>query len=696
MVGWRICVCAREQYQHHMGRLFTIASIITAADKRAITQELHNNCIAVHLTSQQISDFYEGFSNSTLWPLFHYFPQHSVHSDRYWNEYRKVNHVFMRTIVKTAQPEATIWIHDYHLMMLPKLLRSSLPGSAIGFFLHIPFPSYEIFRQLPQRKDILNGLLGADLVGFHIYDYAVHFTHSVERLLGFEHNLGTVILKDRLVHTDAFPIGINYNRYANANKLPEVKAEISRLRKHFKNKQIILSMDRLDYSKGILSRLEVFDAFLERNPHYHNKVVLTVVAIPSRTEIEAYQSLRDQVEQAVSRINGKYGTVDWTPVSYQYKNLPFEQIAALYNEAKVALVTPMRDGMNLVAKEFIATKGRQAGVLVISEMAGAVDELPEATRVNPNDKAAMVKALERAITMPLVQQRRRLHIMQSRIAKYNVARWAEDLGMAAAATRRQQTWPAKSSQLMTDFRAAKNRLILLDYDGTLAEFVSTHDPALVKPTPQRRAMLSRLSTPDSITAVVISGRPKEALEGWFGNSPLQLVAEHGAWTRQADGTWQACPDLDTGWKKRVMPILANAGERTPGSAVEEKDYALVWHFRNVTPDLAYVRATKLKHDIQAALKDNNVEVYDGHKVIEVKHRSITKGAAAANLLKNGNYDFVMAIGDDYTDEHMFSVLPDNAYTIKVGHGETKARYSLPSVDAVIKLLTELAKIANKP
>jgi trehalose 6-phosphate synthase/phosphatase len=675
---------------------------LTPQDKRAINAELaKHHCVPIYLTQQQVTDYYEGYSNSTLWPLFHYFPQHSNHDEKFWNEYKKVNQVFAKAILKRALPDATIWINDYHLMVLPRLLRKSAPNSAIGFFLHIPFPSYEIFRQLPHRKDILAGLLGADLVGFHIYDYAVHFASSVERLLGYERNLSTLNLKDRTVYTDAFPIGIDYNRFATADRLSEVKAEVSRLRKHYKDKSLVLSMDRLDYSKGILNRLEAFDAFLERNPSSQGKVVLMMVAIPSRTEIDTYQNLRDQVEQTVGRINGQYGTVDWTPITYQYKNLPFEQITALYLAANVALVTPMRDGMNLVAKEYLATKQRQPGVLIISEMAGAVDELPEATKVNPNDTSSMVRALERAISMPLVQQRRRLRIMQSRLSKYTVKRWAEDfIEQLTTAHARRSKRSAKSlgrkehDQLILDYEAARNRLVLLDYDGTLAEYVTSHDPTLAKPTPRRRDILRQLGGQSGTTTAIMSGRSKNALEGWFGDTNLILSAEHGAWIKR-EGEWGAGPNLDVSWKQLVMPILSQTAERTPGSSVEEKDYALVWHYRNVTPDLAYVRATKLKHDLKAALKDSGIEVYEGHKIIEIKHRSVTKDAAARSLMQASDYDFFLAIGDDYNDEDMYSALPASAYTIKVGSGETKARFSLGSVEAVVRLLGELSKIDPK-
>ncbi|HEY6736637.1 MAG TPA: bifunctional alpha,alpha-trehalose-phosphate synthase (UDP-forming)/trehalose-phosphatase, partial [Candidatus Saccharimonadia bacterium] len=518
---------------------------LTAADQRSITEQLAKlDCVPIFLTQQQITQYYEGFANGALWPLFHYLPGYSQHHDAEWQAYRSVNELFAHHVSKHASDRSTIWIHDYHLMLLPSLLRRQHPGASIGFFLHTPFPSYEMFRQLPHRKDLLLGLLGADLVGFHIYDYAVHFAHSVQRLLGYESSESRINLRDRIVRYDAFPIGINYELFATAHQQPAVKAEMDRLRKHYGDTKIILSMDRLDYSKGILNRLEAYATFLERNPQHHNLVSLAMVAIPSRTDIPAYAQLRDQVDQAVSRINGRFGTVEWTPISYQYKNLPFEQIAALYAESAIALITPLRDGMNLVAKEFVATKQTQPGTLILSEMAGAADELPEALRINPNDRAAMVRAIERALSTPPTQQRKALRIMQNRISRYDVRRWAEDFLQELSDAHDHRSIAAvplldasRRAQLVADFRRAKRRLIILDYDGVLAELVSTPEPDAAKPTPERKQVLTQLAAQPDVTAAIISGRTRDALEDYFGDTTLNLSAEHGAWYKE-QGSWQ--------------------------------------------------------------------------------------------------------------------------------------------------------------
>jgi trehalose 6-phosphate synthase/phosphatase len=669
---------------------------LTPADKTVITRKLKTfGCAPVYLTRAQVEDFYAGYSNATLWPLFHYFQSYALHETRHWQAYRTVNRLFAQVAKRNADSDATIWVHDYHFLLLPKLLREVLPESSIGFFLHIPFPSFEIFRLLPNRREILEGLLGADLVGFHTYDYASHFMHSVLRTLGLEYKHGSIILGDRTVTVDAFPIGIDYEKFAEAPKQAAVRKEIAVLDEYYKDKKIILSVDRLDYSKGISHRLEAFEQFLKENPRWHKKVVLAVVAVPSRTEVQMYQDLRDQIEQTVSRINGQYATVDWTPISYQFKNLPFEQLVALYAKADTALLTPLRDGMNLVAKEYITAKQRHPGVLILSEMTGAVDELPEALRINPNDTSAIVQAIKSALIMPKSEQRLRLRAMQRRLSQYTVQRWASDFLEQLEHSRKSQMERSaklltngKKSQLIADFHGAKKRMLFLDYDGTLRNFVTSPDPSKAGPSKPLLRILAALAEQPNTEVCIISGRPREALDIWFGNAKLTLIAEHGAWIKQ-NGEWAREEDSFDEYKRVLLPILNRYAERTAGARVEEKTFSLVWHYRNVPPELAYARNTSLEHELNSALSDTDVGVFSGHKIIEIKPRSISKGAVVGELYASDPADFVLCIGDDYTDEDMFRALPDEAYTVKVGFGDTGARYQLPSVEKVLQLLRNL-------
>ncbi len=673
---------------------------LTSTEKASITRKLRSyGCYPVFMTKLQVGLFYEGYCNDTIWPLFHYFQSLAVHDNSYWSAYRQANQLFTRAVARHAEPEATIWIHDYQLMLLPSLLRSTLPKSSIGFFLHIPFPSYEIFRLLPERKEILQGLLGADLVGFHIYDYARHFMSSVLRTLGHEHHHGTIPLKDRSVVVDSFPIGIDYKKFTAALDDPVVHAEMKVLADSYRGQKIIVSVDRLDYSKGIMNRLEAFEQFLKTYVKYHKKVALMVIAVPSRVEVEAYKDLRDSIEQTVSRINGMYGSVDWTPISYQFKNLPFCQVVALYAQADVALVTPLRDGMNLVAKEYVASKQHRTGVLILSEMAGAIDELPESLSINPNDTASIVRSIRRALVMPKAEQRSRLQSMQRRISRYTVSRWAKDFTEQLQYAKDLKNEQFRSgladrdqTMLIKDFSTAKKRLLMLDYDGVLHGFVPSHNPAKAAPDPHLLRLISKLAALPNTEVCIVSGRTRQALESWFGsykNMPVTLAAEHGSWIRQ-HGEWAQEDVSLQEYKAALLPLLERYAERTPGARVEEKTFALVWHYRSVSPELAYARNAGLKHDLNAVVGTNSgIGVFSGNKIIEIKPRGITKGMVADELLASTDADFVLAIGDDYTDEDMFKALPDSAYTIKVGSGETHARFHLPSVDSVLRLLTTL-------
>ncbi|MGI9027901.1 MAG: bifunctional alpha,alpha-trehalose-phosphate synthase (UDP-forming)/trehalose-phosphatase [Candidatus Saccharimonadales bacterium] len=671
------------------------ADELLPGDRARIIRKLQDyNCYPVFLTKAQVTNFYEGYSNDTIWPMFHYFQSLAKFHADYWEAYKEVNALFSKAVTKQSDPQASIWVHDYHLMLLPGLLRDNLPNSAIGFFLHIPFPSYEIFRLLPNRRELLHGLLGAELIGFHIYDYARHFLTSTLRILGLENNHGSIILADRVVKVDAFPIGIDYDKFKVTTDDPETLAEVKILKDHYRHQKIILSVDRLDYSKGILKRLEAFEYFLKENPKYWKKVVLVVIAVPSRTEVETYKDLRDSIEQTVSRINGKFASVDWTPISYQFQNLPFKELVALYSVADVGLVTPTRDGMNLVAKEFVASHQRQPGVLVLSEMTGAIDELPEALRVNPNDTASMVAAIKTALGMPKWDQHQRLAIMQRRLALYTVQRWTADFmeqlnkSKSVQAEHRHKVLNADvRKKIIKDFVDAKKRLVILDYDGTLHEMIASQEPRHSAPSIPLRRLLRKLADQPGTKVCIMSGRPRKVLETWFGDTDLALVAEHGAWVKDK-GEWSQAQFSFQKYKKPLMVILKRFSERTPGATIEEKEFGLVWHYRNVVPELAHGRADSLTHELNQAIARTDLGVYRGHKIIEIKPRSINKGSACLEILAMHPADFIIAIGDDYTDEAMFEGFPEEAFTIKVGLGKTYASYQVASVDRVLSLLNK--------
>ena len=678
----------------------TTGEKLMAEEKDKIRQNLAaENCRAVFLSQRQMEGYYLGFCNKTVWPLFHYFPFRTIYEERFWKTYKQVNQAFCDEVTKAVEPGDYVWVHDYQLMLLPQLLREKLPELQIGFFLHIPWPSFELFRLLPWREEILNGLLGADLIGFHTYDYVRHFLSSACRIVGLEHTLGKLMVGNREVKVDAFPMGINYEKYAQAGNDPSVTKEIRKIHQKVGNLRIIISVDRLDYTKGIIQRLEAYDLFLSENPEYKEKVTLIMVAVPSRTTVEDYRLLRNRLEQLVGRVNGEHGTIGWMPVRYLYRFLPFNRLAALYSVADVALVTPLRDGMNLIAKEFIASKTDGEGVLIVSEMTGASSELGEALIVNSNNKAEIVAAIKQALEMPPDEQIDRNRTMQERLRRYDVLRWSSDfLNALSDAKATQQGLSVRrlsgsaQQKLVSDYTKSKKRLLLLDYDGTLVGYKGK--PTEAGPDEEILTLLRSLASNPKNQVIVISGRDKAILAKWLGGLNVALVAEHGGWIKHKDKDWQCIETSSDKWKDSIRPILELYSDRTPGSLVEEKDFSLVWHYRRANRELGSVRGQELRHAVLNLTANLDVGVFEGSKILEIRKVGVNKGRAAEFWLGKENWDFFLAAGDDYTDEEMFAALPDAAYSIKVGMSVSKARFNVDTVDEIRSLLKRLAGDAH--
>ncbi len=658
------------------------------------------DCVPVFLSQQQLDQYYLGFCNKTIWPLFHYFPMRTTFVQDFWISYKQVNGLFCDELMKIIEPGDSVWVHDFQLMLLPQLLREKAPDLPVGYFLHIPWPSSELFRLLPWREEILQGLLGADVIGFHTYDYVRHFLSSVARICGLEHSMGEIALQDRVVKVDAFPLGMDFEKHANAALDEEVKTEIETIRNTVGNRQIILSIDRLDYTKGIVERLEAFNWFLSTWPQYEGKVTLIIVAVPSRTGIEDYQLLRERLEQLVGRVNGEHGSIGYMPVWYLYRSMPFQTMTALYSAADACLVTPLRDGMNLIAKEFVATKADGRGVLILSEMTGAAGELGEALIVNVNDKQAVGRAIKDALEMPESEQIERNRIMQERLRRYDVSRWSSDFlhALAEIKTRQQRMAAHKLSKddvdtLCERYAAVKHRLLLLDYDGTLVSFRSR--PGKAGPDPEVLELLGRLTADRGNHVAIVSGRDRSSLDHWLGGMDISIVAEHGGWIRRQGQGWQSSQPLNEDWKRAVRPIVELYRDRTPGSLVEEKDFSLVWHYRQADPTLAAVRMQELRGALASLTENIDVGLFEGNKILEIRRYGISKGRAVQTLISSEPWDLLLAMGDDYTDEEMFAALPEGAYSIKVGQGVSKARFNVDAVRDVRTLLRRLADLSSE-
>jgi trehalose 6-phosphate synthase/phosphatase len=645
-----------------------------------------HNCFPVFLSRREIDKYYYGFSNRTLWPLFHYFASYCTFEKAEWESYQRVNQKFFKTIIENSTEKDTYWIHDYHLMLLPHFLRTYFPRTDIGFFLHIPFPSSEIFRILPWRNEVLEGMLGSDLVGFHTYEYARHFLSSVLRLLGHEHEFGTVSVADRLVMVDNFPMGVDAQNIMTLLQQESTQKEILKFQKTVekKDRKVILSVDRLDYSKGIPHRLQAFENFLRTNPQWREKLIYIMLCVPSRTKVRDYALLKQEVESLVGRINGRFGTPGWMPVYYMYRSFPFQQLLPLYAIADIALVTPVRDGMNLVAKEYVASRTDDTGVLILSGTAGAEAELGESLVVNVYSREDLVDALVQALAMSDEEQKRRMRTMRQRITDYDIHHWTRSFirGIEEMKNRKSQREHRKlmgdwEKKLLSDYRVGKKRLLMFDYDGTLISF--TKKPKDAEPDTELKRLLLSLAKKDKNHLAIVSGRDRSTMEQWLGEIPCTLVAEHGAWIRldQQSG-WKIQRAVSTGWKPQVMPILKAYEARVPGSFVEDKELGLAWHYRKASPELGEIRSHELFDNLNEYLANTDLQLMHGKKVIEIRPGGINKGQAAQNLLTDDNYDFVLAVGDDWTDEDLFKALPGEAYSIKIGYGTTHARFFLDS------------------
>ncbi len=665
-------------------------------NEQKITSELaKQRMIPVFLSGEEIKQFYEGFSNEILWPVFHYVPTYANYQTSYWEYYQSVNKKFAQAVTAIMQPGDVVWVHDYQLLLLPTLLRKEQPDITLGFFQHIPFPSYELFRLLPWRSELLNGMLGADLLGFHTYDDAHHFLESVSRILQLSYAGSMLKCNDRTIVVESFPMGIDFEKFQQFVTDQNVQENIVQLKEDFPVLRFVLSIDRLDYSKGILQRLQAFDLFLENNPEYQQKVSLYMIVVPSRDKVQQYKDLRDEIDKLVGNINARYRTNNWSPIHYFYRSFSIYELSALFQFADVCLVTPMRDGMNLVCKEYVASRSNNDGVLILSEMAGASRELTDALIVNPNNVMQMSEAMKAALTMPEEDQERRMKAMRDVVKRYNINNWVQvfmnrlrevkDMQMSLQT---KYIGERTLEYIKSKYTRASRRLLLLDYDGTLVGFNTK--PEKVSPDKELYELLEHMIKDEKNHIIIISGRAHTSLDEWFGKINIGLVGEHGVWHRQTGMPWSQMEGLSADWKQHILPILQSFTDRTPGTFIEEKTFSLVWHYRRADDELGDLRAGELMNNMRYAVADLGLSMLAGNKVVEIKNIEVNKGKTALQYTAKNQYDFVLAIGDDTTDEDMFRALKDtNAFTIKVSSNLSAARYYLKDPAEVRLFLHEL-------
>lgn len=653
------------------------------------------------VSKKKYDDYYNLYCNNVLWPLFHYERNMVRHRTEGWNAYLEINQEVADAIVQEAKDDDIVWVHDFQLMMVPGMVKDKRPELKLGFFLHIPFPSSEIFRELPQRKEIIHSLMRCDQLGFHDMSYLNHFRSSIQRVLGE--------LPSQEKTWGVYPISIDTDHFEALTREEDTLEFNIQYKDNKKKMKWILGVDRLDYTKGLLLKLSAYKAFLRKYPEERGKVQLVQIVIPSRTDVPEYKALKNRLEQLVSSINGEFGSPSWMPIQYIYHSVTPNELSALYQTSEVLFVTSRRDGMNLVSLEYVISQDeKHPGVVVLSEFAGAHSTLSYAMSINPwniQDTAAKLKdALEHSES----KRRMEMKAMKDFLKRYTSSDWArlnlQDIIREESKSKEKvQVLPDTGDFPWMEKLEKKSILFFCDLDGTLAPIAS--NPKDVKLQSETIELLQMIGKKKQCEFVIVSGRDKEFLEEQFIDNDFEfpLAACHGAYSyTPKENRWRTLiPQDSTKWKETVIEILDLYTSRTPESFIEDKGHALTWHYRNSPRDFAEFLATKLFFELEEALAGQPVHVNRGKKVIEVKSMHANKGYFVQQWIQTmlKKPEVVVAIGDDTTDEDMFSVIQARRdiqpYCIKVGQEKTEALYLIKEQQSVNlflkKFLTSLGK-----
>ncbi|GIL79684.1 hypothetical protein Vretifemale_8975 [Volvox reticuliferus] len=672
--------------------------------------------------------YYNGFCNSVLWQLFHYVPlnidtwqkmaEHRA-MQLQWQAYQLANEKFADEVLKVYKPHDVVWVQDYHLMLLPSLLKQNVPKMKVGFFLHTPFPSSEMYRTLPVREEVLRAVLAADLVGFHTYDYARHFISSCTRILGLEGTPEGVENNGVLTRVGTFPIGIDPERFTRALESEEVQSQTAKLLNRYAGRKIMLGVDRLDMVKGIPQKLLAYEKFLEEHPEWRDKVLLVQIAVPSRTDVPEYQKLRSMVHEIVGRINGQYGTLTYVPIYHLDTSLSFTELCALYAVTDVAMVTSLRDGMNLVSYEYVACQSDNAGVLVLSEFAGAAQSLGAgALLVNPWNISDMSQAIYDALSMSEEERRERHRQNYMHVQTHTAQHWADtfitelnDTHIEADLRMRGTPPPLDVQEVVRAYQCSKRRLIVLGYNATLTTSVEAprlpkrqfeQVKALAKVNPRVMQSVCELCTDPANVVVIFSGSETTKLDEIFGHLPVWLAAENGVYVRpppvangntggaaagrqDGSGGGPGCPQpqapaeplpppqwkcvfdqVHCEWMESVQLVFDYFCERTPRSFVEARETSLVWNYKYADVEFGRIQARDLlQHLWTGPISNAPVEIIQGGKSVEVRPVGVTKGLAMQRLvgliateggIEAAAFDMVLCIGHLLgRDENLFSL-----------------------------------------
>ncbi|RWR97430.1 putative alpha,alpha-trehalose-phosphate synthase UDP-forming 7 [Cinnamomum micranthum f. kanehirae] len=710
-------------------------------------------CVPAFLPPDILSKFYHGFCKQQLWPLFHYMlPLSSDHGGRFdrslWEAYVSANKIFSQRVIEVINPEDDyVWIHDYHLMVLPTFLRRRFNRLRMGFFLHSPFPSSEIYRTLPVREEILKALLNSDLIGFHTFDYARHFLSCCSRMLGLEYQSkrGYIGLEyyGRSVGIKIMPVGVHMGQLESELSLEDKEWRVGELKRKFEGKTVLLGVDDMDIFKGINLKLLAMEQMLKQHPKWQGQAVLVQIVNPARGIGRDLEQIRAEIQSSCRRINEEFGQPGYEPVVFIDRPVSISERIAFYTIAECVVVTAVRDGMNLTPYEYIVCRQGISGsesvsdpsslkksMLVLSEFIGCSPSLSGAIRVNPWNVDATAEAMNEAISMADAEKQMRHEKHYRYVSTHDVAYWSRsflhDMERTCKDHFRRTCWGIGLSfgfrvvaldpsfrklsidHIVSAYERSKHRAIMLDYDGTMVPQTAINKT----PGPEVISILNTLSRDPKNFVFIVSGRGRESLSNWFSPcEKLGIAAEHGyffRWVR--DQEWEICgQSTDFGWIQIAEPVMKLYTEATDGSSIETKESALVWHHQDADPDFGCSQAKELLDHLESVLANEPVAVKSGQHIVEVKPQGVSKGLVAEKILssmtENGRRaDFVLCIGDDRSDEDMFegisaiarNTLSNSAvFACTVGQKPSKAKYFLDDTADVVMMLQALAEATDQ-
>ncbi|OWM72986.1 probable alpha,alpha-trehalose-phosphate synthase [UDP-forming] 7 [Punica granatum] len=712
-------------------------------------------CVPAFLPPDILSKYYHGFCKQHLWPLFHYMlPFASNHGGRFdralWESYVAANKIFSEKVIEIINPEDDyVWIHDYHLMVLPTFLRRHFIKLRMGFFLHSPFPSSEIYRTLPVREEILKALLNSDLIGFHTFDYARHFLSCCSRMLGLEYQSkrGYIGLEyyGRTIGIKIMPVGTHMGQIQSVLKLADKEWMVEELKQQFEGKTVLLGIDDMDIFKGVNLKFLAMEQMLTQHPKWQGKAVLVQITNPARGKGKEIEEIQAEIHESCKRINETFGHAGYKPIVFIDRPVSVTEKAAYFTIAECVVVTAVRDGMNLTPYEYIVCRQGVPGspdsgssgpnepkksMLVVSEFIGCSPSLSGAIRVNPWNIETTAEAMHEAISLADQEKQLRHEKHYKYVSQHDVAYWSrsffQDLERACKDHFRRRCWGIGLSfgfrvvaldpsfkKLSIDtvvpaYIRSKNRAILLDYDGTIMPQTSMNK----MPSSEVISILNSLCADPQNTVFIVSGRGRESLGEWFSPcSKLGIAAEHGFFLRwSANEEWETCSqNNDFGWMQIAEPVMKLYTEATDGSTIETKESALVWHHRDADPGFGSTQAKEMLDHLESVLANEPVAVRSGQFIVEVKPQGVSKGVIAerifATMAHNGRpADFVLCIGDDRSDEDMFEIVGNliggtlasntSIFACTVGQKPSKAKYFLDDTAGVILLLESLAEASD--